>query len=121
VWVAVGVSPQCTPREHGESVTCCLRLCFPLDEAADGDNHLDMIRRPLGERLGLVGFGVSAGVGASVIGAWTSSEVVGGARTEVWIGVTAVLAVVAARFADQAVVLVGRLLRTGLGRRPASR
>lgn len=64
---------------------------------------------------------MSAGIGASVIGAWTSSGVVGCARTEVWIGVTAVLAVVAARYADQVLMLVGRLLRTGLGRPPVSR
>jgi hypothetical protein len=80
-----------------------------------------MTRRPLGKRLGLAGFGVSAGSGASVIGAWTSAHIAGYARTEVWIGVTTVLAVVAARYADHVVILAGRLLRTGLGRPPVSR
>jgi hypothetical protein len=82
---------------------------------------MGMIRRPLGERLGMVGYGILAGTGASVIGAWASSGIVGPARIGVWIGVTVVLAVVAARFADQVVVLVGRLLRSGLGRGPVSR
>jgi hypothetical protein len=80
-----------------------------------------MIRRPPGERLVLVGYGVIAGIGASVIGAWASSGIVGGARIGVWIGVTVVLAVIAAWFAERIVPLVGRLLRHGLGRPPVSR
>lgn len=99
----------------------CLRFCFPLDEATDGDNHVGMIRRPLGERLGLVGYGALAGIGASVIGARASSAIVGGGRIGVWIGVTVILAMVAAWFADQVVLLAGRLLRSGLGHRSVSR
>jgi hypothetical protein len=77
---------------------------------------MGMNRRPPAERLGLVGYGVVAGIGASGIGAWASSEITGGARAGVWIGVTAVVSVGAARFADGVVLLVGRLLRIGFSR-----
>jgi hypothetical protein len=103
------------------TVSHFLRSSFSLDEAADDDDHVGMIQRPLGERLGLVGYGVLAGIAASVIGAWVSSALGGGARIGVWIGLTVVLAVAAARFADQVVVLAGRLLRSWPGRRPAAR
>jgi hypothetical protein len=80
-----------------------------------------MIRRSLGERLGLVGYGVTAGLCAGVIGAWVSSSLAGGARLAVWIGVTVVLAMTAGSFAERAVLLVSRLLRYGLGGPPVSR
>jgi hypothetical protein len=80
-----------------------------------------MIRRPLGKRLTLVGYGVLAGIGASTVGAWVSSALADKPRIGVWIGVTAVLAVIAARVADQAVALAGRLFRFSFARTTASR
>jgi hypothetical protein len=98
-----------------------LRREVPLDEAAQLRHSIGMIRRTPGERLGLVGYGVTAGIGASVIGAWTSSSIVGGARIVVWIGSTTVFGVAAAWFAEPVVLLVGRLLRHGLGGPPVPR
>jgi hypothetical protein len=92
-----------------------------LDEAIRLRDCVGMILRPRGERLGLAGYGVVAGIGASVIGAWVSSRLTGGTRIGVWIGATTVLALAAAWFADRVVWLAGRLLRFGLGRSPASR
>jgi hypothetical protein len=94
---------------------------FPVDEAIRLRDSVGMVRRRLGERLGLVGYGVIAGIGAGTIGAWTSSSIVGGTRIVAWIGITVVLGVIAAWFAERIVLLIGRLLRYGLGGPPVPR
>jgi hypothetical protein len=72
-------------------------------------------------RLGLVGYGMFAGIAASTLGAWVSSSISGAARIGVWIGVTALFALILAWFAEAVVMLLVRCPRHGLGRRPLSR
>ena len=74
-----------------------------------------------GERLGLVVYGVVAGIAASALGAWASSRLAGSARIAAWLAVTAVLALSFAWFAERVVLLLIRCLRYGFDGRPLSR
>lgn len=92
-----------------------------LDAAARLREHGTMNRRLPVAQLGLVGYGVLVGICANVLGAWVSSGLSGGAGTEAWIGVAVVIALAGAWFAESVVAFVGRLVRPGLRRFPASR
>jgi len=64
--------------------------------------------------LGLVAYGVLAGILATTVGAWVSSPISGAARIVAWIGVTTVISLVLAWFAEAVVILLGRRLQHGL-------
>ena len=92
-----------------------------LDEIRNSLHHNSMIEWPPAERLGLVGYGVVVGIGASALGAWASSPVQGSARIGAWVAVTGVLAVAFGWFAESIVMLLARTVRYGIGRRTLPR
>jgi hypothetical protein len=75
-------------------------------------------RTPLSLTLGMMTYGVLAGILATTAGAWASSPMSGGARIGVWIGVTAVVSLAFAWFAEAVVTILGRFLLHGLSGRP---
>jgi hypothetical protein len=71
--------------------------------------------------LGLVAYGVLAGILATTVGAWASSLMSGAPRIAAWIGVTAVISLALAWFAEAVLILLGRRLLHGLNGRSLSR
>lgn len=74
-------------------------------------------RSPRGRSLGIVAYGVLAGILATTVGAWASSPFSGGTRTGAWIGVTAVVSLALAWFAESVVLLIARCFYSGLSGR----
>jgi hypothetical protein len=74
-------------------------------------------RSPRGRSLGIVVYGVLAGILATTTGAWAASLFSGGTRIGAWIGVTAVISLVLAWFAESVVLLLARCLYSGLSGR----
>jgi hypothetical protein len=74
-------------------------------------------RSPRDRSLGLVAYGVLAGILATTVGAWASSPVPGAARVGTWIGITAVVALVLTWFAEAVVMLLARWFYHGLSGR----
>jgi hypothetical protein len=72
---------------------------------------------PRGRSLGMVTYGVLAGILATTAGAAASSPISGGARIGAWIGTTVVVALVLAWFAEVVVVVLGRLFLRGFSGR----
>ncbi len=70
-------------------------------------------------RLGLVVYGVDAGIVTTAVGDWVSSGWSGASRLVIWISVTAALAIGAAWVAEPAVTLLARCLQERRGRRSA--
>jgi hypothetical protein len=75
-------------------------------------------RTPRGHGLGMVTYGVLAGILATTAGAWASSPIAGGARIGAWIGVTAVVSLVLAWLAEVVVTVLGRFFAHGFSGRP---
>jgi hypothetical protein len=74
-------------------------------------------RSPQDRSLGIVAYGVLAGILATTMGAWASSPFTGGVRIPAWIGATAVLSLVLAWFAEAVVAILGRWFLHGLSGR----
>ena len=74
-------------------------------------------RSPRDRSLGIVAYGVLAGILATTTGAWASSPFSGGVRIAAWIGVTAVLSLALAWFAETVVAILTRWFAHGLGGR----
>jgi hypothetical protein len=74
-------------------------------------------RSPRDRSLGIVAYGVLAGILATTSGAWVSSPFSGGVRIGVWIGVTAVLSLLLAWFAEAVVAILARWFLQGLSGR----
>jgi hypothetical protein len=75
-------------------------------------------RSPRDRNLGIVAYGVLAGILATTMGAWASSPFSGVARIGAWIGVTAVISLVLAWFAEAVVAILARWFQHGLSGRP---
>lgn len=71
-------------------------------------------RSPGDRKLGIVAYGMLAGILATTVGAWASSPFSGGTRIGAWIGVTAVISLVLAWFAEAIVFILARLFLRGL-------
>jgi hypothetical protein len=74
-------------------------------------------RSPRDSSLGIVAYGVLAAILATTLGAWASSPFSGGVRIGAWIGVTAVLSLVLAWFAEAVVAILARWFLHGLSGR----
>jgi hypothetical protein len=74
-------------------------------------------RSPRDRSLGIVAYGVLAGILATTMGAWASSPFSGGVRIGAWIGVTAVLSLVLAWSAEAVVAVLTRWFLHGLSGR----
>jgi hypothetical protein len=82
--------------------------------AASRSSDTDGRHRP-GSGLALGAYCIEAGVTSTAAGAWASAGFSGSVRAVVWIGVTAMLAAVAAWLAEPAVTALGRCLRGNRG------